>query len=76
MKLTEDGERDRLRGYGYDEDYMEFGIQLATNPPAEAGVVLPTVETVTGRPARTFALWRRKTPNSSAPHAEAFALGV
>lgn len=60
VKLTEDGERDRLRGYGYDEDYVEFGIQLATNPPAEAGVVLPTVETVTGRPARTFALWAQE----------------
>lgn len=60
VKLTEDGERDRLRGYGYDDDYVEFGIQLATNPPVEAGVVLPTVETVTGRPARTFALWAQE----------------
>lgn len=57
VKLTEDGERDRLRGYGYDDDYVEFGIQLATNPPDGAGGVLPTIETVTGRHARTFALW-------------------
>lgn len=60
VKLTEDGERERLRGYGYDDDYVEFGIQLATNPPTEAGVVLPTVETVTGRRARTFALWAQE----------------
>ena len=53
-------ERARLRGYGYDDDYVEFGIQLATNPPDVAGVVLPTVENVTGRPARTFAVWAQE----------------
>ncbi|WP_369370960.1 SDR family oxidoreductase [Promicromonospora sp. Populi] len=59
-QLTEDGERDRLRGYGYDDDYVEFGIQLATNPPDAAGVVLTTVEDVTGRPARTFTTWAQE----------------
>ena len=63
--LTEDQERDRLRSYGYPEDYVEFGIQLATNPPPQAGVVHPTVEEVTGRPARTFMQWATE-------HAEAF----
>lgn len=57
VELTVDQERTRLRGYGYDDDYVEFGIHLATSPPAEAGEVLPTVETVTGCPARTFAEW-------------------
>lgn len=56
-ELTEDQERDRLRSYGYPDDYVEFGIQLATNPPPQAAVIHPTVEAVTGRPARTFALW-------------------
>lgn len=60
VQLTEDGERERLRGYGYDDDYVEFGVQLATNPPEASGVVLPTVEEVTGRPARSFALWARE----------------
>lgn len=59
-RLTEDEERDRLRGYGYDDEYVEFGIQLATNPPDVAGIVLSTVEDVTGRPARTFALWAQE----------------
>jgi uncharacterized protein YbjT (DUF2867 family) len=63
--LSEDAERARLRGYGYDEDYVEFGIQLATNPPEAGGVVLSTVEDVTGTPARTFAQWARE-------HAERF----
>jgi uncharacterized protein YbjT (DUF2867 family) len=65
VQLTEDGERERLKGYGYDDDYVEFGIQLATDPPEASGVVLPTVEEVTGRPARTFAQWARE-------HAERF----
>jgi uncharacterized protein YbjT (DUF2867 family) len=60
VRLTEDGERARLKGYGYDDDYVEFGVRLATDPPAAAGVVLPTVEEVTGRPARTFASWARE----------------
>jgi uncharacterized protein YbjT (DUF2867 family) len=56
-QLTEGQERDRLRSYGYPEEYVEFGIQLATDPPAAAAVVHPTVERVTGSPARTFAQW-------------------
>lgn len=67
VQLTEDGERARLRGYGYDDDYVEFGIQLATDPPGAAGTVLPTVETVTGRPARTFALWARENAERFRP---------
>jgi uncharacterized protein YbjT (DUF2867 family) len=64
-QLTEGEERDRLRSCGYPEDHVEFGIQLATNPPPQAGVVQPTVEQVTGRPARTFARWATE-------HADAF----
>ena len=60
VRLTEEQERARLRGYGYDDEYVEFGIYLATNPPATAGRVLPTVLDVTGRPARTFAQWARE----------------
>lgn len=60
VQLTEEQERARLRGYGYDEEFVEFGIQLATNPPDIAGIVLPTVENVTGRPARTFASWAQE----------------
>ncbi|MFC9976710.1 NAD(P)H-binding protein [Spirillospora sp. NPDC127200] len=60
VQLNEDEERARLRGYGYDEDYVEFGIQLAMSPPGVSGVVRPTVEEVTGTPARTFAQWARE----------------
>ncbi|MFV2019651.1 SDR family oxidoreductase [Micromonospora sp. LOL_023] len=60
VQLTEEGERARLKGYGYDDDYVEFGIQLATNPPDASGLVLPTVEDVIGRPARTFSLWAQE----------------
>lgn len=57
VQLTEEQERKRLRGFGYDEEYVEFGIQLAMDPPDVAGVVLSTVEDVTGASARTFARW-------------------
>ncbi|WP_104104114.1 SDR family oxidoreductase [Arthrobacter sp. 08Y14] len=57
VHLSEEAERERLRGYGYDEDYVEFGIQLASNPPKETAQILHTIEEVTGRPPRTFAQW-------------------
>ncbi|MEU6645714.1 NAD(P)H-binding protein [Saccharomonospora sp. NPDC046836] len=57
VELTEEQERERLRSYGYSEDYVEFGIQLAAHPPEGAAVVLPTIEQVTGHAARTFAQW-------------------
>jgi len=60
VQLSEDAERKRLRGYGYQEDYVEFGIQLATNPPEAADTILPTIEEVTGCPARTFAQWAQE----------------
>ncbi|WAS91277.1 NAD(P)H-binding protein [Nannocystis punicea] len=63
--LDEARERERLRSYGYSEDYVEFGIRLARDPPAEAARIVPTIEQVTGRPARTFAAWARE-------HADAF----
>ncbi|WP_432520984.1 NAD(P)H-binding protein [Kineococcus sp. SYSU DK006] len=66
--LTEEQERERLRSCGYGEDDVEFGIRLATAPPVTAAVVRPTVQRVTGRPARTFAQW-------AAEHADAFRTG-
>jgi len=62
--LSEDEERERLQSLGYPEDYVEFGIELATNPPPEAGVVVPTVEQVTGHPGRPFAQWVSENINA------------
>lgn len=64
VQLTESEERERLRSHGNDEEYVEFGVQLATNPPTMAGTVLSTVEETTGRPARTFAQWVRENAAS------------
>ncbi len=64
VRLTEEQERERLRAQGFPEDYVEFGISLATDPPGTAGRVLPTVEEVTGRPALTFARWARENADA------------
>ncbi len=56
-RLTEDEERERLRAFGYDEGYVEFGVELAKNPPEIGQVVQDTVTRLTGRPGRTFAQW-------------------
>lgn len=63
IQLTEVQERDRLASHGFGDDYVEFGIQLATNPPEAAGKVLDTVPRITGRPGRTFAEWARTYAN-------------
>lgn len=60
VQLTEPEERARLATHGLGDDYVEFGIQLATNPPDAAGKVLDTVPRLTGHPARTFAQWAQE----------------
>ncbi len=60
VQLNEDQERERLSAHGLGEEYVEFGIQLATHPPEAAGRVLDTVPRLTGRPARTFRQWARE----------------
>ncbi|GBF75679.1 hydroxylase [Paenibacillus sp. 598K] len=57
VELTEEETRQRWRDEGYDEESVEFFVQIAKNPPEEGYTVLPTVEQVLGRPARTFAEW-------------------
>lgn len=32
-QITEDQERERRQSYGYPEDHVQFGIQLAADPP-------------------------------------------
>lgn len=64
IALDEDEERARLRSYGYDEGYVEFGIELAKNPPAIGQQVQDTVTRLTGQPGRTFAQWARENVES------------
>ncbi|MET9480375.1 NmrA family NAD(P)-binding protein [Streptomyces sp. NPDC006638] len=45
------------RDSGYSDDDVEFFLMMRTNPPEAGYTVLPTVEEVTGRPARAFAQW-------------------
>ncbi|OPG89898.1 hydroxylase, partial [Chryseobacterium mucoviscidosis] len=50
-ELTEEQARDQWRVQGYDEESIEFFVQMGKNPPEIGYTVLPTVEQVTGRPA-------------------------
>lgn len=59
VQLTEDQERARLATHGLGDDYVEFGIQLATNPPEGAGHVLETAPRLTKHAGRTFEEWAR-----------------
>ncbi|RZQ60537.1 NAD(P)H-binding protein [Amycolatopsis suaedae] len=47
----------RLRADGHPEETVAGLLRLATDPPAEVYTVLPTVEEVTGTPARPFTRW-------------------
>lgn len=57
VELTEDQARDRMREQGSPEDAINFVLGWYANPPISGYTVVPTVEQVTGHPARTFAQW-------------------
>ncbi len=57
IELTEEEAKEQWRKDGYDDESAEFFMQMAMNPPEAGYTVLPTVERVLGRPARTFAEW-------------------
>lgn len=48
------------RAAGSSDDDVEFFLAMRTDPPAAGYTVLPTVEKVTGRPARSFTQWVRE----------------
>lgn len=60
VELTRDGIVEQWRGQGYSAEDIEFFVTMRTNPPEAGYTVLPTVEKVTGKPARTFAQWVRE----------------
>lgn len=49
-----------MAGRGCSAEDIEFFVTMRTNPPEAGYTVLPTVQEVTGRPARTFAQWVRE----------------
>jgi len=57
VELSEEEARRKWRDEGYDEESVEFFVQMALNPPAEGYTVLTTVEQVLGRSARTLRDW-------------------
>lgn len=64
-ELTEEQARERMRASGASQEAIDHVIGWYADPPREAYTVDPTVERLTGRPARTFAQW-------VAEHADAF----
>ena len=57
VELTRDEIVTRWRQQGFSDEDIEFFVMMRTNPPAAGYTVLPTIQDVTGQPARTFALW-------------------
>lgn len=60
VELSKDEIVAQWRETGYSDDDIEFFLTMRTNPPEAGYTVLPTVEEVTGKPARTFAQWVRE----------------
>jgi uncharacterized protein YbjT (DUF2867 family) len=56
-ELTEAQARQNWRDQGYEEADIDFFVLMGKNPPEIGHTVVPTVEQVTGRPARTLADW-------------------
>jgi hypothetical protein len=51
---------ERWRTEGYSESDIEFFLMVRSSPSGWGATVQPTVEEVTGAPARTFAQWVRE----------------
>jgi hypothetical protein len=60
VELSKDEMIAAWREQGYSDGDIEFFVMMRTDPPEAGRAVLPTVEQVTGRPARTFAQWVRE----------------
>ncbi|MGH3729138.1 MAG: NAD(P)H-binding protein [Micromonosporaceae bacterium] len=65
IELTSQQMRQQMRDAGFGDDVIDAVIGYGEHPPGSAHTVLPTVEDITGRPARTFPEW-------VAAHADAF----
>jgi hypothetical protein len=57
VALSQDEVIAQWRAEGYRDADIEFFLAMRTSPPEAGYTVLPTVERVTGRPARTFREW-------------------
>ncbi|GAA3139942.1 NAD(P)H-binding protein [Planomonospora alba] len=57
VELSQDEMVARWRAEGYSDSDIAFFVMMRTDPPEAGRTVLPTVEQVTGRPARTFRQW-------------------
>ncbi|MEO3786776.1 NAD(P)H-binding protein [Actinocorallia sp. B10E7] len=57
VELTKEQAKERMRAAGHAEQVVDFVIGWHADPPPAGRTVVPTVEQVTGRPARTFAQW-------------------
>lgn len=57
VELTEAEAREKWRSDGYADELMEFLVSVYAHTPEIGYTVAPTVERVTGRPARAFAEW-------------------
>jgi uncharacterized protein YbjT (DUF2867 family) len=60
IPLTEEEARAQWRKEGFPEEVIDFFVWAHGNTPEIGYTVVPTVERVTGRPARTFAQWARE----------------
>lgn len=57
IELTPEQTREQMRASGLREDVIDYVIEYGIHPPETAYTVQPTVQEVTGRPARTFDQW-------------------
>jgi hypothetical protein len=57
VELTPDQAREEWGAVGLPPDVIEFLLWVYANTPPHGYTVVPTVEQITGRPARSFAEW-------------------
>lgn len=64
VELSQEQAIQRWKDAGYPDEVIQFFVWAHGNTPEIGYTVLPTVEEVTGRPARPFAQWARENADA------------
>ncbi|WP_238544685.1 SDR family oxidoreductase [Geomicrobium sp. JCM 19037] len=62
-ELSLDEARKRWKDAGYDDESIQFFVQMGTQPPEIGTTILPTVEKVLKRPPKRFSQWVNENKN-------------
>ncbi|GAK13997.1 hypothetical protein [Geomicrobium sp. JCM 19039] len=62
-ELSLDEAQKRWKDAGYDDESIQFFVEMGTQPPEISTTLLPTVEKILKRPPKRFSQWVKENKN-------------